>query len=158
MATALYRERLIPKERILLKDDNIVYQDPTCIITTWSTLHPKQEFDHGISLYLLEEGFKISYFFEASGALHYIYCDIIEVNYDPATDTYVFVDLLADVIIENDGRVRVLDLDELAQANEEGIITTAQLNKSLYRLDKLLAKAYNNDLGQYTRLLDPYRF
>ena len=55
------------------------------------------------------------------------------------------VDLLADVLIYPDGFVKVVDLDELADAEEAGIITKEQLLKSLRTLDKLLGMIYSGD-------------
>lgn len=153
----LYRKRLIPQECILLDKDTIVHQDNSCIITTWDTLRPKNDFVCGISLYHLTDGVKISYFLKEDGSLLYIYCDIIEITHTPESDTYIFTDLLADVIIENDGKVRVVDLDELAQACEEGIIEISQLTAALYRLDRLLKNIDSEDFSKYTRLLDAYR-
>ena len=56
-----------------------------------------------------------------------------------------FTDLLADVLIYPDGFVKVVDLDELADAEEAGIITKEQLLKSLRTLDKLLGMIYSGD-------------
>ena len=55
------------------------------------------------------------------------------------------IDLLADVLIYPDGFVKVVDLDELADAEEAGIITKDQLLKSLRTLDKLLGMIYSGD-------------
>ena len=118
----LYRKRLIPSECIHLKNDTIVSISDGHIITRWKTLHPKEEFSYGISYYVVKHGWKISKFYKENGTLAYIYCDIIDTSYDKNTDTYIFTDLLADVIIENDGFVRVVDLDELADACRMSII------------------------------------
>lgn len=152
----LYRKRLIPDECIRLDDDTIVHRDSDYIVTTWHTLHPKSSFVRGISLYLLKEGFKISYFLKADKTRCYIYCDIIDVTYTADTDTFVFTDLLADVIIENDGSVRVVDLDELAQCCKDGIITNELLIESLYRLDALLRSIYSGEFEKYKHILDLY--
>ena len=55
------------------------------------------------------------------------------------------LDLLAAVLIYPDGFVKVVDLDELADAEEAGIITKDQLLKSLRTLDKLLGMIYSGD-------------
>ena len=39
------------------------------------------------------------------------YCDIVDHTFDTATDTYIFTDLLVDVIVYPDGFVEVVDLD-----------------------------------------------
>lgn len=152
--TNLYRKRLIPNECIHLKDDIIIYQDSSYIITKWSTLHPKLDFSHGVSLYCIKEGWKISRFFRPDNTLHYIYCDIIDTDYNKASDTYIFTDLLADVIIENNGFVKVVDLDELADACSDGIISDKMLEKSLRCLNSLLSVIYNNRLKDYTDKFD----
>lgn len=150
----LYRKRLIPNECIHLKDDEIISIDNNTIITRWSTLHPKNEFSHGSSYYCLENGWKISKFFNTANELIYIYCDIIDTAYDESSDTYVFTDLLADVIIENNGFVRVVDLDELADACSQGIISNDMLVTSLHRLNSLLNIIYSGEFKKYIQKLD----
>ena len=108
----LYRKRLIPEECILLKDDELLYRDEKKIITRWNTLRPKKDLHHGFSCYFLDKGIKVSKFYKADGSLICWYCDIVTHSYDKATDTYVFTDLLADVLVYPDGRVKVVDLDE----------------------------------------------
>lgn len=153
----LYRKRLIPDECICLDGDTVVFRDNEYIITTWHTFRPKDNFARGISLYVLDKGFKISYFLKDNGSLCYIYCDIIDVSHSAETDTFVFTDLLADVIIENDGSMRVVDLDELADCCRDGIISNELLMESLYRLDALLRCIYSGEFKKYTDLLDIYR-
>ena len=145
----LYRKRLIPSECIHLKNDTIVSISDGHIITRWKTLHPKEEFSYGISYYVVKHGWKISKFYKENGTLAYIYCDIIDTSYDKNTDTYIFTDLLADVIIENDGFVRVVDLDELADACRMSIISNDMLVTSLHRLNALLSIIYNGDFKDY---------
>ncbi len=151
--TKMYRKRLIPDECILLKDDVIVEKDETKIITTWKTLHPKPDFSHGTSYYCLKEGWKISIFYKSDNSVAYTYCDIIETSYDEATDTYTFTDLLADVIIDNSGFVRVVDLDELAQACSLGIISNELLVHSLHQLNSLLTIIYNGEFNKYLDII-----
>lgn len=155
--TNLYRRRLIPDECIHLKDDIIVDISDDFIITKWDTLHPKNEFSHGVSYYCINEGWKISKFFNTANELIYIYCDIIDTEYDSNSDKYIFTDLLADVIIENNGFVRVVDLDELADACSRHIISNDMLVTALHRLDKLLKIIYAGDFKKYTGILDSIR-
>ena len=44
MNTTLYRKRFIPMETILLKDDNIVFQNEDVIVTKWNALKPREDF------------------------------------------------------------------------------------------------------------------
>ena len=53
-------------------------------------------------------------------------------------------DLLADVIIMPDGTVKVVDLDELADAFEQGILSASALNAALKHLNRLLSLIYDN--------------
>lgn len=152
----LFRKRLMPDECINLKDDKLIYIDTNTVITTWQTFRPKAEFSHGCSYYVIDKGYKISRFYRDDDSLAYIYCDIIDTEYDKETDTYIFTDLLADVIIENDGRVRILDLDELGDALKEGIISADLLSDSLKKLDSLLQSIYDGSFQAYLGILDKY--
>lgn len=152
----LFRKRLIPNECIRLEGDKILFCSDDIIITQWTTIHPKESFAWGISCYVLQSGYKISKFFKADNSLAYIYCDIIDTVYDKSSDSFIFTDLLADVIIENDGRVLVVDIDELADAYDDGIITHDLLSLALRRLNSLLMIAYNGEIKQYTDLIDRY--
>ena len=144
----LYRRRLIPAECILLKDDTIVKQADDLIITSWKTLNPKISFSHGCSCYFLKEGFKISKFYRQDGSLLYWYCDIVEYVHDEQAHTLTVTDLLADVIVYPDGRTKVVDLDELAQAFEGGLLTAAQLSAALRQLNHLLTYIYKDKFDQ----------
>lgn len=115
----IYRKRLIPEECILLKDDIIVEQNDDYILTKWKTLNPKTTFSHGCSCYYLKEGFKISKFYRHDGSLLYWYCDIVEYTRRPEDNALIVTDLLADIILYPDGRMHVVDLDELAEALEK---------------------------------------
>lgn len=154
--TKLYRKRLIPDECIYLKDDRIICKDDHSIITTWQTLHPKDNFDHGISWYLMDNGWKISIFYRPDNSVCCIYCDIIHTNYNKETDEYIFTDLLADVIIENDGSLKVVDLDELADACCDGLISNELLTRSLHQLNSLLNKIYDKSFYEYIKILKEY--
>lgn len=144
----LYRKRLIPAECILLKDDVIVNQTEDLVITTWKTLNPKIAFTHGCSCYFLKEGFKISKFYRQDDSLLYWYCDIVEYTHDEQAHTLTATDLLADVIVYPDGRTKVVDLDELAQAFENGLLTAAQLTAALRQLNNLLTYIYKDKFDQ----------
>lgn len=144
----LYRRRLIPAERILLKDDVIVKQTEELIITSWKTLNPKIAFSHGCSCYFLREGFKISKFYRQDDSLLYWYCDIVEYTQDESNHTLTATDLLADVIVYPDGRTKVVDLDELAQAFDTGLLTAAQLSAALRQLNHLLTYIYKDKFDQ----------
>lgn len=144
----LYRRRLIPAECIPLKDDVIVKQTEDLVITSWKTLNPKIAFSHGCSCYFLREGFKISKFYRHDGSLLYWYCDIVEYALDEQAHTLTVTDLLADVIVYPDGRSKVVDLDELAQAFEDGLLTGGQLSASLRQLNHLLTYIYKDKFDQ----------
>ena len=49
----LYCKRIIPEEKILLKDDTIIECNEEMIITKWNTLKPRDDFHHGYSIYYL---------------------------------------------------------------------------------------------------------
>ena len=142
----LYRKRIIPQECILLEDDILLYRDNEVIITKWNTIRPKKTLSHGYSCYFLERGFKVSKF----------YCDIIDTAYscEDGTETYIFTDLLADVVVYPDGRVRVVDLDELADAQRDHLIRPEELQAALRHLDKLLTIIYKGAFGTLQKFVD----
>ena len=152
----LYRRRLIPDEIVHLKDDVILYQDDTVIITGWRTIKPRKDMDHGWSAYMLKEGIKVSKFCRKDDSLLYWYCDIVDYVFDETKNSCTSVDLLADVLLYPDGGIKVLDLDELAQAYTQQLITPEQLTSSLRRTDTLLHKIYSGEFNTYTELIEKY--
>lgn len=138
----LYRKRIIPDECLLLENDRILYHDQEVIVTKWDTIRPKKTLHHGYSCYFLERGFKVSKFYDHENNLISWYCDIIDHTYDRETNTYVVTDLLVDVIVYPDGFVRVVDLDELADAARDSLISAEQMQLALRRTDKLLSLIY----------------
>lgn len=140
----LYRNRLIPKESIYLKDDEIIYQEDGMLVTRWKTLKPKPDMDHGISCYFLDKGFKVSKFYREDGSLLYWYCDIITYKYDAETNTFEFTDLVLDVIVYEDGFMKIVDLDEFTEALDLDLISEDQMKLALKTLDSLLSLIYNN--------------
>ena len=152
----LYRRRLIPDEIVHLKDDMVLYHDDTVIITKWKTIKPRKDMDHGFSAYLLKEGIKVSKFYRADNSLLYWYYDIVDYEYDSAKNSYTSTDLLADVVLYPDGKIKVLDLDELAEASVKDLITKEQLHSALIRTDMLLTTMYSGEFSRYTNLIDRY--
>jgi len=140
----IYRKRLIPAECILLKDDIIVEQNEDVVITKWNTLNPKTTFSHGASCYFLKEGIKLSKFYRPDNTLLYWYCDIVTYDYNEEDNSLLVTDLLADVIIYPDGRFKVVDLDELAEASDMDLITREEMCTSLRRLNDLLSLIYRD--------------
>ena len=78
---------------------------------------------------------------------------IIETNYEKDSDTYVFTDLLADVIVKPDGNTRVVDLDELADAFERGLLSSQRMSCALRQLDDLLQAIYRDRFESLTEPL-----
>lgn len=150
----LYRKRIIPDECILLENDQILYHDSEVIITKWNTIHPKKTLHHGYSCYFPERGYKVSKFYDHDNRLISWYCDIISYTCDESENTYVFTDLLVDVIVYPDGFVRVVDLDELADAARDGLITPEQLQLALRRTDKLLSLIYKGAFGKLQKYIE----
>lgn len=150
----LYRKRIIPEECIPLKDDEILFADEHRIVTRWKTLHPKEQFDHGISCYYLDEGFKVSKFLKSDNSLLYYYCDIISFSYDKDSNSYVFTDLLADVLIYPDGHVEVVDVGEIADALEDGTLKQEEMIPALRSLDKLLGIIYSGSFSALSGVID----
>lgn len=150
----LYRRRFIPDETVLLKDDIILHMDDSLIITSWKTLKPRSDFASGISAYFRKEGFKISKHFGLDGSFTRWYCDIIEES--PSPDGLIFSDLLIDIIVFPDGTVRVVDLDEAADALEQKLITSDMLMRALRSTNKLLSCIHHGKLSELTECMADY--
>lgn len=150
----LYRKRFIPNELKLLADDKILYADNEIIITSWNTLKPRSDFASGISAYYRKEGFKISRHYGADGTFTRWYCDIIAES--KSRDGLVFSDLLIDVVIFPDGTVRVVDLDEAADALEQGLITAEMLTQALRSTNKLLTYIHQGNFSELTACMSEY--
>lgn len=144
---SLYRRRVIPNECILLKDDQILQCDDNTIVTAWKAIHPRSDLSHGYSCYYLKRGYKISKFYRSDSTLMYWYCDIIDYQDGPEENSVLALDLLADVVIYPDGKIRILDLEELAEAFEKKLINEAQLKKALTSLGNLMDAIYENSIS-----------
>jgi len=145
----LYRRRFIPDECKELGDDKVLYFSDDVIITAWKTFRPREDFASGISAYYRKEGFKISKHYKADGSFSRWYCDIITEKHNG--NDIIFEDLLIDVIIEADNSVHVVDLDEAADAVEQGLITNETLIQALRATDKLLRHIRH---GSFADLID----
>lgn len=143
----LYRRRFIPSECIPL-NDTLLEHNEDVIITKWNTIRPKTLLHHGCSCYYLKEGWKISKFYSEDHTLLYWYCDIVEFEYHQEDNSMIVSDLLADVILYPDGKVEVVDLDELADAHANKLISDQQLHQCLYQLNNLLTVIYQNRFGE----------
>ncbi len=150
----LYRKRIIPEEIIALDKDEILYQNDEHIVTRWNTIRPKKILHHGCSCYFLKEGFKVSKFYRENGSLIYWYCDIISYDHDPVKNTYVFTDLLADVLIYPDGKVEVVDVGEIADALLAGTLTVEEMIPALRSLDALLGIIYSGKFCEIQNMIN----
>lgn len=164
----LYRKRLIPEECIELKDDVLLLRSPELIITKWNTLKPKKTLHHGYSCYFLDRGFKVSKFYDHENRLISWYCDIVSHTFAKGTsstdkitgrtvsapDTYIFTDLLVDVIVYPDGSFRVVDLDELAEAFRRNLLDSETMQTALRTTDKLLNIIYRGEFDRLKKYID----
>lgn len=152
----LYRKRLIPNECILLKDDVILHYDEHILVTQWKTLKPRNDFHHGFSCYFFDLGLKVSKFYRNDGSFVYWYCDIVSFSQDTQDGSLIVTDLLADVVLLPNGTINVLDIDELCEARELGLITDSQFFTAIKRLGSLIKKIQNNEFSEYADVLDSY--
>ena len=134
----IYRKRYIPDEIIDISNDEILSIDTDLIITKWLPINPRNDIGSGLSFAFIKDGVKVSKFFDKNGNFLYWYCDIIDYKYTPELHEHLFIDLLADVKVYPDGRYEVLDLDELAEAYKQNLITADVLCDALKKTNKLL--------------------
>lgn len=150
----LFRRRFIPDENIELKDDMILALEPNLIITSWNVLKPRRDISRCVSAYFIDKGIKVSKVFDNAGQMVYWYCDIIETHYDEKENIYTFNDLLIDVVVYPDGQVEVLDMDEFADAMEQGILSVGTIAHAMRATDDLLHTIYAGEFEKYTHYID----
>lgn len=155
---SLFRKRLIPAENVLLKDDVLVEINDRYLFTTWHTLHPKKNLHHGQSLWLLDKGIKISRFCREDDSLICWYCDVVSYEWDETRTVLTATDLLADIQINANGALRVLDLDELAEALDKELITPEQLSLALKQANDLLNDIYSGRFERYEAIFKEHGF
>ena len=132
--------------------DTILFHDDEMLITKWDALRPRPDFARGYSVCFPRKGWKVSWHIRADGSLLRRYIDIGDCVFDAATNSFTFHDLLLDVVILPDGAVRVLDVGELPEALDAGLIDLDMLKRALNRLDGLLAIIYG---GRFEELCAP---
>lgn len=152
----LFRKRIIPNECILLKDDIILSANDEFIITKWNALKPKKDLHHGYSCFFLKEGFKISKFYREDNSLMCWYCDIVDYTYNEEDNSLTATDLLADVIVQPDGFVKVVDLDELAEIMEKQALSGELIALALRRLNHLLTLIYTGEFENLKKHIEKW--
>ena len=144
------RKRYIPDEVITLNHDTIYYVSDDLIISGWKAIRLRPDISGGFSAYYPKLGIKTSKLFDGDENLLYWYNDISELNFNG--NDINFTDLLLDLIVFPDNSIKILDLDEFAEAIEKNYITKEQEIKALRSFHTLLDYIYNND---YSKLQEP---
>lgn len=152
----LFRRRYIPDEFKELSSDEILLLTDDLMITKWKTLHPRMDFSGAVSAFFINEGWKISRIVDNEGNLTYWYCDIIDIIKDEEANSITYEDLLFDVVVFPNGKYRVLDSDEAAQAFEEGLITKEQLISALRSMHELLEVVYHDRFDRLQAIIEKY--
>lgn len=134
----IFRKRFIPNEIVDISNDEVVYRSENLIITKWIPIKPRNDMSKGISYTMLDKGWKISKIFNVDSEFSHWYCDIIEYEYEKENDTYILCDLLVDLKVYKDGTYEVLDVEELDEALQSGIITKEQKYDALNKLNNLI--------------------
>lgn len=144
----LLRRRFIPDEIIDISNDEILSIDTELIITKWKPINPREDIGSGISFAYIKDGIKVSKFFDKDGNFLYWYCDIIDYKYNATEKEHLFIDLLVDVKIYEDGTYEILDLDELAEAYKQKLITLDMMTDALAKLNKLLQQIKDGEFPE----------
>ena len=139
----IYRKRYIPDETNFLKDDVIVHMDENIIVTKWDTIKKREDIKTGMSIYFLNKGYKVSKMYGKDGETVYWYCDIVKINQDETNNKMICEDLLLDGVVYENGLVKVLDADELADALEKKIIPDEYGILALRNMNELLDIIYS---------------
>ncbi|HAN09988.1 MAG TPA: DUF402 domain-containing protein [Clostridiales bacterium] len=139
----LIRKRYIPDEVIDISSDEILYLDDELLVSKWVPIHKREDIKEGIAYLYIKRGFKIAKIYNQKGDLDHYYCDIMQVEVDDEKKVYTEIDLLVDVVVYPDGKIKVVDLDELVDARRNGLITETQLLYALSCASDLLNIIYD---------------
>lgn len=150
----LYRKRFIPQENILLKDDVILFLDDHRIITKWNALKPRADIAGGLSAYFMDKGIKVSKVYNHAHEIVHWYCDIIHTEHEPFSDTYVFLDLLVDILVYESGAVKVVDLDEVGLMLANQAIEIEKASEALITANSLLTDIYTGNFSLYQNVIN----
>ena len=101
----------------------------------------------------MKEGYKVSKFLAEDDSLVYWYCDIVTYLWDRAQNTLTVVDLLADVIVKPDGKMNVIDIDELCEAKEKLLINEQQFFICVKQLGALIKLIQDGNFNTLTDIL-----
>ena len=144
------RRRYIPDELISLSLDTIYHVSDELVVSGWKAIRLRPDISGGFSAYYPNLGIKVSKLFDGDNKLLYWYNDISELFFNG--NDINFTDLLIDLIIFPDNSIKILDLDEFAEAIEKNYITKEQEIKALKSFHNLLDIIYNNN---YSTLQNP---
>ncbi len=92
--------------------------------------------------------------FDGTGRFVYWYCDIIETVHNKESNSYTFNDLLVDILVYPDGHVEVVDMDEFADAMENGVLKTKTIAFAMRSADALLKTIYSGNFKKYTHYIE----
>ncbi len=134
------RKRLIPFEEVDISGDEQLYFDGELLITRWLPIKSRKDIGWGISHTYMEEGYKVSAFYDSAGKFKYWYWDIIDTAFYPDQNKLIVRDLLADVVVDPWLHVQILDREEVREALELGLITDSEVGYIEKVTDKILDK------------------
>lgn len=137
-----FKRRLMPEEVIDITSDTLHFMDSKLLITSWSSQDMDTEADFNYSWAYLDDGFQIHRKMDKDGNFLYWYIDILAIEYSEQQHAYTLTDLIVDVVVHPDGYVDVIDLDEMAEAMEQGFISQEQVVLALRHLDTVLRLNY----------------
>ncbi len=141
----ILRKRYIPNETVDISNDEMLYRDKNILITRWKAIKQRPDISVGVSFTFLNEGYKISRFYDHKKNFLFWYCDIIDVEYDEKEDKYTLIDLLLDIKVMPNGIVEIIDEEELTEALEEGLITKQQAVMALKKLNTMVEMTESGD-------------
>lgn len=132
----IFRKRYIPDEIVDISSDKVLLLNDELMVTEWLPINPRSDMSYGKSYTFFKKGWKISQFLDANKELICWYCDIIETHIE--NDEYTLTDLLVDIKIYPNGEYEILDLDELDDAVNQGLIDEAKKEEALRKMNELL--------------------
>lgn len=139
----LLRKRYFPNELVDISGDEILYLDDKLMVTRWKPINERDDIGGGVSFWYFKKNIKASKIYKRDGSFKYYYMDMCRYELKKNKETkeieeVKMIDLLADVIMYDDGNYKVLDFDELSEYLENGSITPKEFMQSIKSFTKII--------------------
>lgn len=148
----LLKHKLVPQGTVDITNDKILFFDGNFLVTQWKPENSNMNISSAISLVSIKDGYQISKKFDSNNKFVYWYCDIVKTKWTKETSCLEITDLIIDLVVFPNYQVNCIDLDELTDAKEKGLISSMDFNWAKESSLKLLQKVIEGEFPSKANL------